>query len=91
MVVDAANAEPLGLYFAGGTDDHGGGLSVATPIQDVLAALDAEAGHQFSIVGGEEHPVSCLNYDGREVKRARRCLMPSKEGRSGHPQEAPPR
>jgi hypothetical protein len=65
LVVNAANAEPLGLYFAGGTDDHGGGLSVATPIQDVLRELDAEAGHQFSIVGGEEHPVSCLNYDSK--------------------------
>jgi hypothetical protein len=65
LVVDAANAEPLGLYFAGGTDDHGGGLSVATPIQDVLTALDTEGGHQFSIVGGEEHPVSCLNYGGK--------------------------
>jgi hypothetical protein len=63
LVVNAANAEPLGLYFAGGTDGHGGGFSVASPIQDVLAALDAEAGRQFSVVGGEEHPVSCLNYD----------------------------
>ncbi len=67
LVVDAANAEPLGLYFAGGTDDHGGGLSVATPIQDVLTALDTEAVHQFSIVGGEEHPVSCLNYGARSA------------------------
>ncbi len=65
LVVNAANAEPLGLYFAGGTDDHGGGLSVATPIQDVLGELDAEAGHRFSIIGGEEHPVSCLNYGRR--------------------------
>jgi hypothetical protein len=63
LVVDAANAEPLGLFFAGGTDDHGGGFSVASPIQDVLGELGAEAGRQFSIVGGAEHPVSCLNYD----------------------------
>ncbi len=65
LVVDAGNAEPLGLYFAGGTDDHGGGFSIAMPIQEVLGALDTEAGHQFSIVGGEEHSVSCLNYDGK--------------------------
>jgi hypothetical protein len=65
LVVDAANAEPLGLYFAGGTDDHGGGFSVASPIQDVLSALNAEAGHNFSVVGGDEHSVSCLNYDGK--------------------------
>ena len=65
LVVDAANAEPLGLYFAGGTDDRGNGFSVASPIQEVLAELEAQAGHQFSIVGAGEHPVSCLNYDGK--------------------------
>jgi hypothetical protein len=70
LVVDATNAKPLGLYFAGGTDDHGGGFSVATPIQEVLSELDAEAGHQFSIVGAEEHAVSCLNYDGKAQSSA---------------------
>jgi hypothetical protein len=68
LVVDAANAEPLGLYFAGGTDDHGGGFSVASPIHDVLAELDAEAGHKFSVVGGDEHSVACLNYDAKTPK-----------------------
>ena len=67
LVVNAANAEPLGLFFAGGTDDHGGGLSVASPIQDVLAELNTEAGAQFSVVGGAQHPVSCLNYDANPV------------------------
>src|SRR5271163_784272 len=70
LVVDAANAEPLGLYFAGGTDDHGGGFSVASPIQDVLAELDSEAGHQFNIVGGAEHLVSCLDYDSKAATQA---------------------
>ncbi len=65
LVVDAANAEPLGLYFAGGTDDRGDGFSVATPIQEVLGELDTEADHQFSIVGAAEHAVSCLDYDGK--------------------------
>jgi hypothetical protein len=65
LVVDAANAEPLGLYFAGGTDDRGNGFSVASPIQEVLTELESQAGHQFSIVGAGEHPVSCLNYDGK--------------------------
>jgi hypothetical protein len=63
LVVNAQNAQPLGLYFAGGTDDHGGGFSVASPIQDVLSELASESGQQFSIVGGTEHPVSCMNYD----------------------------
>jgi hypothetical protein len=62
LIVDAANAEPLGLYFAGGTDGQGTGFSVASPIQDVLAELGAQAGRQFSVVGGGQHPVSCLNY-----------------------------
>lgn len=65
LVVDAANAEPLGLYFAGGSDDHGGGMSIASPIQDVLAELGSAAGRRFSVVGGGEHPVSCLNYDAK--------------------------
>ncbi|AXC11125.1 hypothetical protein ACPOL_1783 [Acidisarcina polymorpha] len=68
LVVDAGNAEPLGLYFAGGTDDHGGGFSVVNPIQDVLSELGAHADRQFSIVGGAEHPISCLNYDGHPVE-----------------------
>jgi hypothetical protein len=65
LIVNSANAQPLALYFAGGTDNRGGGLSVASPIHDVLAALDAESGRKFSIVGGAEHPVSCLNYDSK--------------------------
>jgi hypothetical protein len=69
LIVNASNAEPLGLYFAGGTDDHGGGFSVASPIQEVLAELDSEAGQQFSVVGGPEHPVSCLNYDANAGNR----------------------
>jgi hypothetical protein len=63
LVVNASNAEPLGLFFAGGSDDRGGGFSIANPIQDVLAELGSDSGQQFSIVGGAEHPVSCLNYD----------------------------
>ncbi len=70
LVVNAGSAEPLGLFFAGGTDDHGGGFSVAAPIQDVLAELGSEAGREFSIVGGAEHPVSCLNYDAKPAAAA---------------------
>ena len=67
LIVNAGNAEPLALFFAGGTDDNGGGFSVASPIQDVLAALDAEAGKQFTVVGGPEHSLSCLNYDAKSI------------------------
>lgn len=63
LVVNAGNAEPIGLFFAGGTDDHGNGLSIANPIQDVLSELGAETGSPLNVVGGPPHPVSCLNYD----------------------------
>jgi hypothetical protein len=67
LVVDTANAEPVGLFFAGGTDDHGVEQAIASPVADVLTTLDAQvqAGGQqtsYSFVGGADHPVSCLNY-----------------------------
>jgi len=66
LVVDASNAEPVGLFFAGGSDNNGNGYSVANPIQDVLGELGTQAGQPLKIVGGAQHPVACLNYDGNE-------------------------
>lgn len=64
LVLDAANAEAIGLYFAGGTDGDGHGLSVANPIGDVLHELSEEAGTKLSLVGtATPHPVACLRYD----------------------------
>jgi hypothetical protein len=64
LVLDASNAEPVGLYFAGGTDGDGHGLSVANPIGDVLRELGAQAGSRMSIVGSPTpHNVACLRYD----------------------------
>ena len=64
LVLDAANAEPIGLYFAGGTDGDGHGLSLANPIGDVLHQLGAQAGSRLSIVGtSTPHAVACLRYD----------------------------
>ena len=67
LVVDTANAEPVGLFFAGGTDANGVEQAIASPVGDVLATLDAQvpAGGQqtsYSFVGGADHAVSCLNY-----------------------------
>jgi hypothetical protein len=67
LVVNTADAEPVGLFFAGGTDDHGIEQAIASPVGEVLATLDAQvpAGGQqtsYSFVGGADHPVSCLNY-----------------------------
>jgi hypothetical protein len=66
LVVDASNAEPVGLFFAGGSDNNGNGYSIANPIQDVLGELGKQSGQQLKIVGGARHPVACLNYDGNE-------------------------
>jgi len=68
LVVDTANAEPVGLFFAGGTDANGVEHAIASPVGDVLANLDAQvpvanAPTSFSFVGGADHPVSCLSYD----------------------------
>ncbi len=64
LVLDASNAEAVGLYFAGGTDGDGNGLSVVNPIGDVLGELSSEAGSKLSLVGTTNpHEVSCLRYD----------------------------
>jgi len=67
LVVDAANAEPVGLYFSGGMDSSGVSQGVANPATDVLNELDAQLGAQaggtsYTYVGAADHPVSCLNY-----------------------------
>ena len=64
LVLDAANAQAIGLFYAGGTDGNGNGLSVANPIGDVLKELGNQAGSKLSIVGSKTgHAVTCLNYD----------------------------
>lgn len=66
MVVDAGNAEPVGLFFAGGTDSTGVGQGVANPVGDVLSELASQAtgtsSASYSFVGTADHPVSCLNF-----------------------------
>lgn len=65
LLVDTSNAQPVGLFFAGGSDKKGNGFGVANPIGDVLRELGSQSGlnTNFSIVGGSPHPVACLNYD----------------------------
>jgi hypothetical protein len=64
LIVDASNAVPVGLFYAGGTDGNGNGLSVANPIADVLTELGDQTGSKLSIVGSKTgHAVTCLNYD----------------------------
>jgi hypothetical protein len=68
LVVDSANAEPVGLFFAGGTDVNGVEHAIANPVGDVIATLNTQVpGTQgpasYGFVGGTDHPVACLSYD----------------------------
>jgi hypothetical protein len=74
LVVDAADAEPVGLFFAGGMDASGVVQAVATPAPEVLSELSAlgEAGTSYSFAGGADHAVSCLNYGDSTVAAAQR-------------------
>jgi len=65
LVLDASNAQPVGLFFASGSDDSNHGFSVANPIQDVLSELaqTSEGEEDFHIAGGNTHPITCSNYD----------------------------
>jgi hypothetical protein len=72
VLVDADSAEPVGLYFAGGTDASGVGQGMANPVTDVLSELSAQIGNHsnYTFVGGEDHPVSCLSYGDATVAAA---------------------
>jgi hypothetical protein len=81
LVVDAANAEPLGLFFAGGTDASGVTQAIATPVADVLSELSAQVGGgtSFTFVGTQDHGVSCLNYGDNTISSAQSQTLADKE------------
>jgi hypothetical protein len=62
LIVDTSNAEPVGLFFAGGVDSAGVSIGIANPAPDVLNELGALSGTAYTFVGTTDHPVSCLNY-----------------------------
>jgi hypothetical protein len=70
LVVDAANAEPVGLYFAGGMDTAGVSQGVANPAPSVLAELGAQLGGSYTFVGTSDHAVSCLSYGDSTIAQA---------------------
>jgi hypothetical protein len=83
LVVDASNAEPVGLFYAGGQDSSGVGQAVASPATDVLSELGSNSGTTFSFVGGADHAVSCLNYGAGNVTAALRLqLVPAEQART---------
>jgi hypothetical protein len=62
LAVDASNAEPVGLLFAGGLDTAGISHAVANPAGEVLTELGVQSGTNYHFVGGVDHQVSCLQY-----------------------------
>jgi hypothetical protein len=62
LVVDASNAEPVGLFFAGGVTNTGAIEGIANPAPDVLSELGTLQKTTYTFVGTTDHPVSCLNY-----------------------------
>lgn len=63
LVVNASNAEAIGLYFAGGTDGQGQALSLVNPIHDVLEELGQTLGSPLTLVGTKTpHAVTCIDY-----------------------------
>jgi hypothetical protein len=83
LVVDAANAEPVGLYFAGGADLAGVSQGVANPATDVLAELGAQSGGSYTFVGAADHAVSCLSYGDNTIAAAQsRTLGDAEKARS---------
>jgi hypothetical protein len=85
LVVDTSNAEPVGLFFAGGTDIHGVSQAVANPVGDVLSELSTQVGggRSYTFVGTADHAVSCLNYGASTVVAANgRALSDAELGRA---------
>ena len=64
LIVDTANAEPVGLFFAGGIDGSGVSHAIANPAPDVLDELASlmPGDTSLSFVGTTDHGVSCLSY-----------------------------
>jgi len=81
LVVDAANAEPVGLFFAGGTDSFGVSQGVANPVGEVLSELSAQVGGgtAYTFVGTADHAVSCLNYGNNTLAAAQARTLSSAE------------
>jgi len=80
LVVDADNAEPVGLLFAGGTDASGVSQAVANPATGVLNELAAQlGGGPYTFVGGADHAVSCLSYGDSTIAAAQALTLSAAE------------
>jgi hypothetical protein len=82
LLVDSSNAEPVGLFFAGGVDLAGVSQGIANPAAEVLSELGAQlngGASAFSFVGGADHAVSCLSYGDSTITAAQTRLLSSAE------------
>jgi hypothetical protein len=81
LIVDTTNAEPVGLFFAGGTDASGVGQGMANPAPEVLNELSAQTGGgaAYSFVGAPDHPVSCLSYGDSTIHASQNRMLPDAE------------
>ena len=75
LIVNTVNAEPIGLFFAGGVDTAGVSVGIANPAQDVLTELGAMSGTTYTFVGGADHAVSCLNYGNSSAAAAQSSVL----------------
>jgi hypothetical protein len=75
LVVDTANAEPVGLFFSGGVDTSGVSVGVANPAQDVLNELGTMSNSAYTFVGAADHAVSCLNYGNGTATTAQAIVL----------------
>ncbi len=77
LIVDSSNAEPVGLFFAGGVTNQNLSEGVANPAPSVLAALGSQQGTTYTFVGTTDHPVSCLNYGNATATAAQATALTS--------------
>jgi len=84
LIVDSSDAEPVGLFYAGGEDANNVGQGIANPVADVLGELSSQVGNgtSYTFVGTTDHPVSCLNYGDATASAAQaRTLTPAESAR----------
>jgi hypothetical protein len=75
LIVNTSNAEPVGLFFAGGVDTVGVSVAIANPAPDVLNELGAMSGTTYTFVGTTDHAVSCLNYGNGTATTAQAVVL----------------
>jgi hypothetical protein len=81
LVVDSSDAEPVGLFFAGGMDASGVSEGIANPVAEVLSELSSQVGGgtSYTFVGTADHAVSCLDYGNATVSAAQARALSDSE------------